>query len=57
MADFDHPRFEDFPEVTLAHPVVVQGVAMPAGSRGVIMAAWADGRACEVEFETPATSC
>ena len=57
MADFDHPRFEDFTEVTLAHPVVVQGVAMPAGSRGVIMAAWGDGRACEVEFETPATSC
>jgi hypothetical protein len=26
---------------------------MPAGARGVIMAAWADGFAYEVEFEEP----
>jgi hypothetical protein len=53
VADFDHPTFKDFTEVTLAQPIVVQGIAMPAGSRGVILAAWADGQAYEVEFETP----
>jgi hypothetical protein len=45
--------FEDFTTVTLTHPVEVQGVSMPAGARGVVMAAWADGMAYEVEFESP----
>ncbi len=53
MADSDHSLFEDFARVTLVHPITVQGITMPAGSRGVVMAAWADGRAYEVEFETP----
>jgi hypothetical protein len=53
VADFDHPTFKDSTEVTLAQPIVVQGIATPAGSRGVIMAAWADGQAYEVEFGTP----
>jgi hypothetical protein len=53
VADFDHPTFADFTELSLTHPIVVQGIAMPAGSRGVIMAARADGKAYEVEFETP----
>jgi hypothetical protein len=45
--------FEEFTEITLSRSVDVQGMHMPAGARGVIMAAWADGRAYEVEFETP----
>jgi len=40
-------------KVTLTHPVEVQGVSLPAGASGVIMAAWADGKAYEVEFESP----
>lgn len=43
----------DFTEVTLRRAVDVQGVHMPAGARGVVMAAYADGQAYEVEFETP----
>jgi hypothetical protein len=45
--------FEELSEVTLARPIKVQGVSMPAGARGVVMAAWADGLAYEVEFESP----
>jgi hypothetical protein len=45
--------FEEFTRVILTHPVEVQGVSMPAGASGVIMAAWADGMAYEVEFESP----
>jgi hypothetical protein len=47
------PAFADFTPVTLTHPVVVQGVAMPAGTRGVIVSTWADGLAYEVEFASP----
>jgi hypothetical protein len=43
----------EFTEVTLKHAVDVQGVHMPAGAHGVVMAAYADGRAYEVEFESP----
>jgi hypothetical protein len=42
-----------FTEVTLKRAVDVQGVHMPAGAHGVVMAAYADGKAYEVEFETP----
>jgi hypothetical protein len=45
--------FQDFTLVTLTHLVDVQGVAMPAGSRGVIVSTWADGLAYEVEFASP----
>jgi hypothetical protein len=45
--------FEEFAKVTLMHPVEVQGVSMPAGASGVIMETWADGKAYEVEFESP----
>jgi hypothetical protein len=54
MNDVDRqPTYEDFTEVTLARPVERSGVAMPEGARGVVMAAYAGGRAYEVEFEEP----
>jgi hypothetical protein len=43
----------DFTEVTLKRAVDVQGVHLPAGAHGVVMAAYADGQAYEVEFEAP----
>jgi hypothetical protein len=46
-------RFPDFTKVTLKRDVDVRGVHMPAGARGVVMAAYADGKAYEVEFEQP----
>ena len=39
--------------ITLRHDVDVQGVRMPAGAHGVVMAAYANGKAYEVEFEQP----
>jgi len=53
MADFTHVEFNELTEVALKNAVTVQGVALPAGTRGVIMAAYADGLAFEVEFDTP----
>lgn len=53
MADFIHPIFAELSEVSLACPVTVNGIAMPAGARGVVMAAYADGLAYEVEFAEP----
>ena len=47
------PLIPDFADVTLKRAIDVQGVHMPAGAHGVVMAAYADGRAYEVEFETP----
>ena len=41
-------QIKELSEVVLARPIEVQGVFMPAG--GVVMAAWADGLAYEVEF-------
>jgi hypothetical protein len=46
-------QLAEFTEVTLRHPVDAQGVHLPAGAHGVIMAAYADGGAYEVEFERP----
>jgi hypothetical protein len=43
----------DFTKVTLKRAVDVRGVHVPAGAHGVVMAAYTDGRAYEVEFETP----
>jgi hypothetical protein len=43
----------EFTDVTLKHPVDVQGVHVPAGAHGVVMATYADGWAYEVEFEEP----
>jgi hypothetical protein len=45
--------FPDFTAVSLTGAIDVQGVYMPAGTRGVVMAGYADGRAYEVEFERP----
>jgi hypothetical protein len=53
MADFVRPSFAELSEVTLLRPVKVQGVALPAGARGVVMAAYADGLAYEIEFAEP----
>jgi hypothetical protein len=47
------PAFADFTEVTLKRAVDVQGVHLPAGAHGVVMAAYADGQAYEVEFDRP----
>ena len=44
-------QIKELSEVVLARPIEVQGVFMPAG--GVVMAAWADGLAYEVEFCAP----
>jgi len=48
-----HEPIPDFTEVTLKRAVDVQGVHLPAGTHGVVMAAYADGLAYEVEFEAP----
>jgi hypothetical protein len=53
MADFVRPSFAELSEVTLLRPVKVQGMALPAGARGVVMAAYADGLAYEIEFAEP----
>jgi hypothetical protein len=53
MADFIRPSFKELSTVSLARPIEAQGVAIPAGARGVVMAAYADGLAYEVEFEEP----
>lgn len=46
-------RFQDFTQVALTRPVDAHGVHMPEGARGVVMAAYADGLAYEVEFDEP----
>jgi hypothetical protein len=45
------PVIKEFTEVTLTHAVEVEGVCMPRGAGGVVMGAYADGRAYEVEFD------
>lgn len=45
--------FRDFTQITLTRSVERQGVYMPQGTRGVIMASYADGSAYEVEFDEP----
>jgi hypothetical protein len=47
------PKFRDFAEVKLTHSVEEDGLVLPAGTRGVVMATYADGLAYEVEFEKP----
>jgi hypothetical protein len=47
------PAFADFTEVTLKRAVDAQVVHLPAGARGVVMAAYADGQAYEIEFDRP----
>lgn len=52
--EMDRPEpIPEFTEVTLRRAVDRRGVHMPVGARGVAMAAYADGLAYEVEFETP----
>jgi hypothetical protein len=46
-------RFQDFTHVALTRSVDTEGVHMPEGARGVVMAAYADGLAYEVEFDEP----
>jgi hypothetical protein len=53
MADFHSTTYDEFTPVSLVRPIDVQGIHMPAGARGVIMTAWADGLAYEVEFDAP----
>jgi hypothetical protein len=47
------PVFDELTEVSLTHAVEVEGFVMPSGATGVVMAAYADGLAYEVEFELP----
>lgn len=50
----DRPEpIPELTEVTLNRAVDRRGVHLPAGAHGVVMAAYADGLAYEVEFETP----
>jgi hypothetical protein len=49
----EHRTFEELTEVRLTHAVEVDGSVMPSGATGVVMAAYADGLAYEVEFEVP----
>jgi hypothetical protein len=46
-------RIPELTEITLKRAVDRRGVHVPAGAHGVVMAAYADGLAYEVEFETP----
>jgi hypothetical protein len=53
-AVMDRPKpIPELTEVTLKRAVDRRGVHLPAGARGVVMAAYANGLAYEVEFETP----
>jgi hypothetical protein len=45
--------FEELSEVRLTHAVEAEGFVVPSGATGVVIAAYADGLACEVEFESP----
>jgi hypothetical protein len=45
------PAFDELTEVSLTHAVEVEGLVMPSGTTGVVMAAYADGLAYAVEFE------
>ncbi len=45
--------FDEYSEVVLSHAVEKEGVSMPRGARGVVMATYAGGLAYEVEFESP----
>ncbi len=47
------PVFDVFSVVSLARSMDQHRVLMPKGARGVIMAAYADGLAYEVEFDEP----
>lgn len=52
--EMDKPApIPELTEITLRRAVDRRGVHMPAGAHGVVMAAYADGLAYEVEFETP----
>ena len=46
-------QFKELSSVILRRYVDDQGIFMPAGSRGVVMIAYEDGLAYEVEFTTP----
>jgi len=48
------PSFDDFAEVTLIRSIEIDGFLMPEGTHGIVMAAYEDGLAYEVEFECPA---
>jgi hypothetical protein len=46
-------HFQDLTPVALTRPLDADDVHLPAGARGVVMAAYADGLAYEVEFDEP----
>jgi hypothetical protein len=48
-----HPAIAEYTDVALARPVQEDGQLIPEGARGVVVAAYADGLAYEVEFERP----
>lgn len=39
--------------VRLAVDVMADGMTIPAGAEGMVVAVYADGKACEVEFSRP----
>lgn len=46
-------RFAELSVVALTHTVEVGGQWLPSGSKGTVVAAYADGVGYEVEFEQP----
>jgi len=46
-------RFAELSVVALTHAVEAGGQWLPSGSRGTVVAAYADGVGYEVEFEQP----
>jgi hypothetical protein len=49
----EHPRFGELSVVSMRHPVDVDGRTLPAGTKGTVVAAYADGLGYEVEVFEP----
>jgi hypothetical protein len=47
------PRFAELSVVSMRHPVNVNGQTLPTGTKGTIVAAYADGIGYEVEVFEP----
>jgi hypothetical protein len=48
-----HQRFAELSVVVMRHPVDVGGRSLPSGTKGTIVAAYADGSGYEVEVFEP----